>query len=121
MILKPKFTEKSLRDSQVGRYTFRVPVTLYKGAAKKEIEDLFKVKVASIWSSKNGGEVKQSGNRHRRRVSRQKTVVVTLREGKLDFFDSPEESKTQKNPSEEEAKKVIIKKKEVRSKKINML
>lgn len=102
MILRPKFTEKALKESQRGRYTFRVPLSLSKGAAKKEIEAIFKVKVASVWSLKRGGEEKQTRSRHRQKTGPQKIIVVTLREGKLDFFEKTEENKSQKAQPKED-------------------
>lgn len=110
MILQPKFTEKSLNQAQQGRYTFRVPVSLSKGAAKREIESLFKVKVAFLWALKKGAEKKQTRTRHSRLVASQKTIVATLKSGKIDFFENIEEGKSQKEDSKENVKVVKGKK-----------
>lgn len=110
MIFQPKFTEKSLSQSQKGRYTFKVPLSLSKGAAKREIESLFKVKVASLWSLRKGAEKKQTRTRHSRLVVSQKTIVVTLKSGKIDFFENAEENKSQKEPAKQNVKLLKAKK-----------
>lgn len=91
--LRPFLTEKTLAQSKAGRYTFKVPLRTSAGQAKRGIETFFGVKVKNVWSLRRGGEKKRSRNRQRF-LSPEKVMVVTLKEGKLDFFESPSTTET---------------------------
>ena len=91
IILRPVISEKSMDETQRGKYTFRVHVAANKHQVKAAIEDLFKVDVVTINVSTTQPKEK-SRNRGRTRVegwtSKWKKAVVTLAAGqKIEFFE----------------------------------
>ena len=90
MKIKPLITEKGLMRSKAGKYSFVVPVSYSAGMAKDVIEETFSVKVEKVWVLKQSGEMYFSRNRKRMDKSAKKIAVVSLKEGKIDIFESPE-------------------------------
>jgi large subunit ribosomal protein L23 len=91
IILRPVISEKSMDETQRGKYTFRVHRDANKHQVKAAIEDLFKVDVVTINVSMTQPKEK-SRNRGRTRVegwtSKWKRAVVTLAAGqKIEFFE----------------------------------
>ena len=91
IILRPVISEKSMDETQRGKYTFRVHSAANKHQVKAAIEDLFKVDVVTINVSMTQPKEK-SRNRGRTRVegwtSKWKRAVVTLAAGqKIEFFE----------------------------------
>jgi large subunit ribosomal protein L23 len=91
IILRPVISEKSMDETQRGKYTFRVHRDANKHQIKDAIEDLFKVDVVTINVSTAKAKEK-SRNRGRTRVegwtSKWKRAVVTLAAGqKIEFFE----------------------------------
>ncbi len=91
IVLKPVISEKSLDETQRGKYTFRVHVDANKLQVKAAIEELFKVEVIQVNVSTNKPKEK-SRNRRRTRIkgwtSSWKKAVVTLAAGqKIEFFE----------------------------------
>jgi large subunit ribosomal protein L23 len=91
IILRPVISEKSMDETQRGKYTFRVHRDANKHQIKEAIEDLFKVDVVTINVSTTQAKEK-SRNRGRSRVegwtSKWKRAVVTLAAGqKIEFFE----------------------------------
>ena len=91
VILRPVISEKSIDETQRGKYTFRVHVAANKHQVKAAIEDLFKVDVVTINVS-TAKPKEKSRNRGRTRVegwtSKWKRAVVTLAAGqKIEFFE----------------------------------
>jgi large subunit ribosomal protein L23 len=91
IILRPVISEKSMDETQRGKYTFRVHRDANKFQVKAAIEDLFKVDVVTINVSTTQPKEK-SRNRGRTRVegwtSKWKRAVVTLAAGqKIEFFE----------------------------------
>ena len=91
IILRPVISEKSMDETQRGKYTFRVHINANKFQVKEAIEELFKVEVVTINVSTNKPKEK-SRNRGRSRVegwtSKWKKAVVTLAAGqKIEFFE----------------------------------
>jgi len=82
VIIKPIITEKAMKDSEGGRYTFVVAVRSAKTAIKQAIEQAFKVKVTSIHTSIIKGRKKRVGMR-RNEISlpQIKKAIVTLKKG----------------------------------------
>lgn len=87
--LKPILTEKTLAQSKLGRYTFKVPLKTSVGQALKAVEAVFGVKVKSISSLRRAGERKRSRNHYQLRRG-EKLVTATLKEGRIDFFETPQ-------------------------------
>ncbi len=91
IILRPVISEKSMDETQRGKYTFRVNSHANKFQVREAIEELFKVEVVTINVSTNKPKEK-SRNRGRARVegwtSKWKKAVVTLAAGqKIEFFE----------------------------------
>jgi large subunit ribosomal protein L23 len=91
IILRPVISEKSMDETQRGKYTFRVHVKANKHQVKAAIEELFKVDVVTINVSTAKAKEK-SRNRGRSRIegwtSKWKRAVVTLAAGqKIEFFE----------------------------------
>jgi len=91
IILRPVISEKSMDETQRGKYTFRVHADANKLQVKQAIEELFKVEVVTINVSTNKPKEK-SRNRGRARIegwtSKWKKAVVTLAAGqKIEFFE----------------------------------
>ena len=91
IVLKPVISEKSLDETQRGKYTFRVHSDANKLMVKEAIEELFKVEVIDVNVSTTKSKEK-SRNRKRTRIkgwtSPWKKAVVTLASGqKIEFFE----------------------------------
>jgi large subunit ribosomal protein L23 len=91
IILRPVISEKSMDETQRGKYTFRVHSDANKLQVKAAIEELFKVDVLTINMSITKPKEK-SRNRRRSRIvgwsSAWKKAVVTLAAGqKIEFFE----------------------------------
>ena len=91
VILRPVISEKSMDETQRGKYTFRVHVDANKLQVKAAIEELFKVDVVTVNVLTTKAKEK-SRNRKRGRVegwtSPWKKAVVTLASGqKIEFFE----------------------------------
>jgi large subunit ribosomal protein L23 len=91
VIVRPVISEKSMDETQRGKYTFRVHNEANKLMVKAAIEELFKVTVTGVTVSTTKAKEK-SRNRKRGRVegwsSPWKKAVVTLATGqKIEFFE----------------------------------
>ena len=91
IVLKPVISEKSMDETQRGKYTFRVHVDANKLQVKEAIEELFKVDVLAVHVL-NAKAKEKSRNRGRTRItgwtSPWKKAVVTLAAGqKIEFFE----------------------------------
>jgi large subunit ribosomal protein L23 len=87
-MLKPIFTEKTLRDSKLGNYTFRVDLGLNKKQIAAKIAQLFGVKVASVRTSRTGSEKGKNARGRKISISAVKKAIVTLKDGgKIDIFE----------------------------------
>jgi large subunit ribosomal protein L23 len=91
VILRPVISEKSMDETQRGKYTFRVNSGANKLQVKEAIEELFKVEVLEVNVSTTKAKEK-SRNRKRGRqqgwTSPWKKAVVTLAAGqKIEFFE----------------------------------
>ena len=91
IVLRPVVSEKSMDETQRGKYTFRVHPDANKLQVKEAIEQLFKVEVLQVNVSTTKPKEK-SRNRGRTRIkgftSPWKKAVVTLAAGqKIEFFE----------------------------------
>ncbi len=90
ILIKPIITEKSLRETNQGKYAFEVGLFASKTQIKRAIEHQFGVKVISTQTLINkGNTTKNSRNRTLRTRSDIKKAIVTLAKGqKIDLFDT---------------------------------
>ena len=91
IVLRPVISEKSMDETQRGKYTFAVHDDANKLMIKDAVEELFKVKVVDVNVLTSKAKEK-SRNRKRGRVqgftSPWKKAVVTVASGdKIEFFE----------------------------------
>jgi len=91
VVLRPVISEKSMDETQRGKYTFRVHGDANKFQVKAAVEELFKVDVLTVNVSVMKAKEK-SRNRKRTRIkgwtSPWKRAVVTIAAGqKIEFFE----------------------------------
>ncbi len=91
IILRPVISEKSMDETQRGKYTFRVHADANKLQVKQAIEELFKVDVVNVNVSTSKAKEKSRNRRRGRQIgwtSPWKKAVVTLAAGqKIEFFE----------------------------------
>jgi large subunit ribosomal protein L23 len=91
VVLRPVISEKSMDQTQRGRYTFRVHEDANKLQVKQAVEELFKVQVVDV-NVLNTKAKEKSRGRGRARIrgwtSPWKKAIVTLAPGqKIEFFE----------------------------------
>ncbi len=85
MIRRPILTEKSMRGSEGGKYTFEVADGANKISIKRAVEELFEVTVRKVNTITIPGQQKRRGP-HYYRARGYKKAVVTLAPGqKIDL------------------------------------
>lgn len=86
-IVRPLVTEKSsaaYQDRQ--EYHFEVHPEATKPQIRQAVEQLFGVKVDSVWTSNQRGKTKRMGKTAGRQ-HHWKKAIVTLREGRIEIFE----------------------------------
>ena len=87
-MIKPIFTEKSIKASKFGNYTFRVEPRMDKKKIAAEIAKIFGVTVVRVRTIKTGGEKGRNARGRNFSVKAGKKAIVTLKEGdKMDIFE----------------------------------
>ena len=87
-MLKPVFTEKSLKLAKAGKYSFWVDKNLTKSEIKSEIVELFGVHVLSVKTIVIKGETGRNARGKRYSVKPTKKAIVSLKEKeKIDLFE----------------------------------
>jgi large subunit ribosomal protein L23 len=87
-MLKPIFTEKSLKDAKLGNYTFKVAPRMDKRHIAAEISEIFDVKVTRVRTIKTGGEKGRNAKGKNFSKLATKKAIVTLKEGdKINIFE----------------------------------
>ena len=91
IVLRPVISEKSMDETQRGKYTFRVHNDANKLQVKEAIEELFRVQVVTVNVSTTKAKEKSRNRRRGRQqgwTSPWKKAVVTLAAGqKIEFFE----------------------------------
>jgi large subunit ribosomal protein L23 len=80
VILRPVISEKSFAAEEAGKYIFHVAKEANKDLVKKDVERLFKVKVAKVNIVSIPGKVKRVGRIMGQRQDIKK-AIVTLQKG----------------------------------------
>ena len=90
MLLKPIYTEKSLKDANLHRYTFAVKLNSRKDEIKKAVEKMFDLKVSKIATITVPGKARRSGKLRRevKPASWKKAIVTTDKDINLFSKDS---------------------------------
>ena len=90
-IVRPVISEKSIDQTQHGRYTFRVAQDANKLQIKAAIQELFKVEVVTVNVLNTKAKEKTRGRRQRGQkgwTKPWKKAIVTLAAGqKIEFFE----------------------------------
>ena len=87
-MIKPIFTEKSLKAAKFGNYTFKVEPRMDKKRIAAEISNIFDVTVVRVRTIKTGGEKGRNAKGRNFSVKASKKAIVTLKEGdKMPIFD----------------------------------
>jgi large subunit ribosomal protein L23 len=87
-MLKPVFTEKSLKMAKTGKYSFWVGMDMNKTGIKSEITNAFGVHVTSVKTMVGGSEARRNTKGQKFSTKGTKKAIVTLKEGeKLDVFE----------------------------------
>lgn len=87
LLRAPHVSEKAARLADRGTYVFDVPVHAEKVAIKQAIEDLYKVKVASVRTIRQQGKTIRRGRISGTRRDGKK-AMVTLRPGmRIDIYE----------------------------------
>lgn len=89
IIIRPIISEKSLADVANKKYCFEVAKKATKPQIKRAIEEIFKVKVASVNTINVYGKIKRQGRTEGLTGSCKKAIVQLSPESKsIEFFDS---------------------------------
>jgi large subunit ribosomal protein L23 len=87
-MIKPVFTEKSLKDAKQGNYTFKVAPRMDKRKIAEEIGKIFDVTVTRVRTIKTGGEKGRNAKGRNFSKLATKKAIVTLKDGdKMDLFE----------------------------------
>lgn len=88
MKIKPIFTEKTMNQAKNGQYSFVFLPKFTKNQIKAMIESAFKVKVGDVktLNFKKSSERNFRGNIKTKKAF--KKVLVTLKSGKIELFDT---------------------------------
>jgi large subunit ribosomal protein L23 len=87
-MLKPVYTEKSLRESKIGNYTFKVEPRMNKKQIAALISKIFGVKVIKVRTTKKGGEKGRNAKGRNFSIKAVKKAIVTLKAGdKINVFE----------------------------------
>ena len=78
IVERPVVTEKSVRLSQAGRYTFRCRTSANKVEIRRAIEQLFEVEVANVNTLTVRGKARQTGKGRPGATASWKKAIVTL-------------------------------------------
>ncbi|MBI2028167.1 MAG: 50S ribosomal protein L23 [Candidatus Levybacteria bacterium] len=90
VIIAPIITEKSTKDSSLGRFTFKVTKIADKNVIKKAVEEKFKVKVLQTFVIVTKGKRNRIGKRRTEvNVTPWKKAIVKLaKDQKISLFES---------------------------------
>lgn len=87
-MLKPVFTEKSLKMAKLGKYSFWVDPRADKISIKAEIARVFGVHVTDINTVKKAGESGRTARGRRFNKLASKKAVVQIKDGeKIDIYE----------------------------------
>ncbi len=88
IIIKPIISEKSMAQIADKKYTFEVKLDANKIEIKQAIEQIFKVKVEKVTTSRVLGKIKRMGATSGKRADWKKaTVKLTADSKTIEFFD----------------------------------
>lgn len=80
VLLRPVITEKSMSETNAGRYTFAVAPDAHKREIAEAVTEAFKVDVVSVNTSNVHGKTRRVGRKSGKQPNWKK-AIVTLAEG----------------------------------------
>ncbi|MBP8718257.1 MAG: 50S ribosomal protein L23 [Candidatus Atribacteria bacterium] len=80
ILIHPIISEKSVKDKQYNKYSFKVILDSNKSEIKKAIEDKFKIKVNKV-NTINVPAKKRKMGRYVGKTSQWKKIIVTVKKG----------------------------------------
>jgi large subunit ribosomal protein L23 len=89
ILSRPVMTEKSMRGTERGKYTFRVPLDANKTEIRRAVETLFSVSVRAVNTMRVKGKSRRRSAVYRTgKTAEWKKAIVTLVEGQsIDLFE----------------------------------
>ncbi|SRR5258706_6508592 len=92
ILIRPVFTERSMKDAEDSRFTFVVALSASKDEIKKTVETQFNVKVLDIATVIVKGKGKRVGKKRTKKIlGKYKKAVISLVKGqKIEVFDMGE-------------------------------
>lgn len=93
VIIKPIFTENSIKDAALGKFTFLVKNNANKNQVKNAIEEMYKVNVISVATNiTKGSKIRLTRKGRTVRDFENKKARVTLKKGqKIEIFEEKSE------------------------------
>ena len=89
IIIKPFVTERSMKNMESKRYTFKVDTRANKSEIKKAVETIFGVKVKQVNTMNITGKKKRMGANVGKRPDWKKAIVTLTEDSKeIEFFES---------------------------------
>jgi large subunit ribosomal protein L23 len=82
ILIHPLISEKSVRDKEYNKYTFKVQWDSNRIEIRKAIEDKFKVKVSKVNTIKVPAKTRKMG-KYTGKTSNWKKAIVTLSKGQI--------------------------------------
>lgn len=88
-IIKPVISEKSVKEAQLGRYTFLVSLSADKTRIKNDIKKLFGVDPVKVFTSRKKGSITRTTKvgRSVKKFSFKKARVVLAKGQKIQVFE----------------------------------
>lgn len=94
VILAPVITEKTMKDANLGKFTFKVDKRADKSQIKRSVQNKFKVDVVSITTMITKPKKKRTYQRREYKSPSWKKAVVKVKSGqKIALFDLGAEKK----------------------------
>lgn len=95
IVVRPLFTEKSMKDAENSKFTFAVALFADKDAIKKEIEKMYGVTVEDIATTVMKNKGKRVGKKRTKKIlGKEKKAIVRITKGqKIDAFELGEKKK----------------------------
>jgi large subunit ribosomal protein L23 len=81
ILIKPILTEKSISQTGLGRYVYKVAKKANKHQIAKAIQDLYKVTVLNVNIVNVKGEEKLVRGRFKKKIPGFKKAIITLKKG----------------------------------------
>ena len=86
ILVRPVITERSMTETNAGRYTFAVPMAATKLEIAAAVAESFKVDVVSVNTSKVRGKSRRLGRRIGRKPDWKKAIVTIAKGQRIERY-----------------------------------